>query len=136
MSARKPQVFRNPKTGRIVDVNSDYKDVLRCYHKASFDSFKRKSAATDSDEKDLKQRNFFRWALENGIVDKVAESIQDIKEDMSEMKQKRTLAGGEGEDKQPKKRRKKPKDSQIAATVTIVQEPKELKIPTFTNVVW
>ena len=115
MSARRPQVFKHPKTGRVVDVNSDYKDVLRCYHKSVFDSFRRKG---DGDaEKELKQRNFFRWALENGIVDRVESSIGDIKDDMVKMKKHRG------------KRLK-------YGAVTFVQEPKELMIPDSTNVIW
>ena len=123
MSARKPQIFKNTKNGRIVDVNSDYKDVLRCYHKSRFDSFKRKCTVVKAKDRNLKQRNFFRWALENGIVDKVSENIQEIKDDMVEMKQK----------KDPTKKRQKKK---TCSTFTIVQQPKELKIPMFTNIVW
>ena len=131
MSARKPQIFRHPRTGRIVDVNSDYKDVLRCYHKASFDSFKRKGP--DSKD-DIKQRNFFRWALENGIVDRVAENIQEIKDDMSEMKRKRR----QQDDESGEKRKRRRKEDPAAATVgtTFVMEPKELKIPSLINIVW
>lgn len=91
MAARVPQIFRNPKTGRIVDVGSDYKDTLRCYHKAAFDSFRRKSAATirkpeANAQAVVKQRNFFRWAFETGVVDHVAENIDSIKEDMAREK--------------------------------------------------
>lgn len=133
MSARKPQIFRHRRTGRIVDVNSDYKDVLRCYHKASFDSFKRRGPDTKDD---LKQRNFFRWALENGIVDHVAENIQEIKDDMSEMKKKRQ----QDEDVEAKNRKRRRKedyavDSAFTGT-TFVLEPKELKIPNLINIIW
>lgn len=137
MSARKPQIYRHPRTGRIVDVNSDYKDVLRCYHKASFDSFKRKGP--DSKD-DIKQRNFFRWALENGIVDHVAENIQEIKEDMSEMKKRRQQHESESGAKRKRRRKDDPFDtSPLAAAAvgtTFVLEPKELKIPSLINIVW
>jgi hypothetical protein len=136
MSARKPQIFRNPKTGRIVDVNSDYKDILRCYHKATFDSFRRKgAAAVDDDEtiRELKQRNFFRWALENGIVDVVSENIREIKGDMFEMRKKRRRSDAGDGDKSKKKKKRRRED---AMTTTIVQQPTELKIPSFTNVIW
>ena len=124
MSARKPQIYRNSKTGRIVDVNSDYKDVLRCYHKANFDSFKRRGEKTR--EQELKQKNFFRWAFENGIVDKVSESIQEIKEDMCEMKKRHA-------EDEPQKKRRRGLDE---VATTIVHQPVELKIPNFTNIVW
>jgi hypothetical protein len=121
MAARKPQIFRNPKNGKIVDVNSDYKDILRCYHKSSFDSFKRKG-----DEKELKQRNFFRWALENGIVDHVSEKIDEIKDDMWLTKKRRAVI------KDDPVCKKKKCESSVA---TFVQEQKELQLPKQINIV-
>ena len=109
MSARKPQVFTEPRTQKIVAVNSDYKDALRCYHKQGFDSFKRKSGSSE-----LKQRNFFRWALENGIVDKVAESIEEIKEDIAD---KKVAAPA-------KKRQRKHKET--VPTFAIIQQTKQV----------
>lgn len=127
MAARKPQVFTDPRTKKIVAVNCDYKDALRCYHKLGFDSFKRKTSGPD----DLKQRNFFRWALENGIVDRVAENIKEIKDDIAEMKQSRIL----DKDEEPaKKRQRKHKDT--GPTFAIIQQPHELKMPSLFNLEW
>lgn len=115
MTVRKPVIFINPRNGKIIDVNSDYRDVLRCYHKAGFDSFKRGGGL------EFKQKNFFRWALENGIVDYVASHVREIEADMLEIK------------KQPP-----PVKRQRIATsnFTIVKQSKELVVPTYANIVW
>ena len=114
MTARKPVIFMHAKTGKIVDVNSDYRDILRCYHKAGFDSFKRGGGL------DYKQKNFFRWALETGIVDYVAAHVQEIERDMADMK------------RQPAAKRQR-----TAPNFTIIQQPKELQVPTlYTKIIW
>lgn len=115
MTVRKPVVFINTRDSKIVDVNSDYRDMLRCYHKAGFDSFKRVGGL------DLKQKNFFRWALEKGIVDYVASHVREIEQDMLEMR------------KQPPNA-KRQRTSQT--NFTIIQKPKEMQIPIYTNIVW
>jgi len=89
-AARKPVVYVLPETGKVVDVNSDYKDVLRCFHKCSFDSFKRKGS--DPSEAALRQKNFFRWAIENGVVDYVARNARTIERDMAKSRKKQRVA--------------------------------------------
>lgn len=87
-SARNPVVYTLP-SGKVVDVNGDYKDVLRSFHKVGFDAFKRKGS--DPTEAPLRQMNFFRWAIENGVVDYVARHTKTIEADMAQMrKRKRT----------------------------------------------
>ncbi len=63
MTVRRPVIFVNASNGKIVDVNSDYRNFLRCYHKAGFDSFNRMGGL------DIKMNNFFGWGLEWGVVD-------------------------------------------------------------------
>ena len=127
MAARKPQIFKDPKSGRVVDVNGDYKDVLRCYHKASFDSFCRRGRV-DEEDASFKQRIFFRWAFENGIVEQVESKISEIKHDMQTSKKRSQDVA----DPAKKRKRKDPPPSGFA----IIQSPKELKIPNFTNMEW
>jgi hypothetical protein len=89
-SARNPVVYTLP-SGKVVDVNGDYKDVLKSFHKVGFDAFKRKG--TDPSEAPLRQMNFFRWAIENGVVDYVAQHAKTIESDMAQMrKRKKTSA--------------------------------------------
>ena len=80
-AARKPVVYTIPETGRVVDVNGDYKDVLRCFHKNSFDSFKRRGS--DAGEAAVRQRNFFKWAMENGVLEYVTRNATEIEQDMA-----------------------------------------------------
>lgn len=115
MTVRKPVVFINPSDGKIVDVNSDYRDVLRCYHKSGFDSFKRVGGL------ELKQKNFFRWALEKGVVDYVALHVREIEQDMLEVRKQPVAA-------------KRQRTS--LTSFTIIQKPKELQVPIYTNIVW
>lgn len=82
-SVRNPVVYTLP-TGKVVDVNMDYKDALKSFHKAGFDAFKRKG--TDPREAPLRQMNFFRWAIENGVVDYVTRHAKVIERDMLAMR--------------------------------------------------
>lgn len=84
-SARNPVVYTLP-TGKVVDVNGDYKDVLKSFHKSGFDAFKRKGS--DPSEAALRQMNFFRWAIENGVVEYVAKHAGMIGQDMAQMRKK------------------------------------------------
>lgn len=77
-SARNPVIY--DRGGQVVEVNADYKEALRCFHKVAFDSFKRRGEA------ELRQRNFFRWAIEKGVVEYVLEHRDEIEKDMTEMK--------------------------------------------------
>lgn len=99
-TARKPVVYTLPDSGKIVDVNGDYKDVLKCFHKSGFDSFKRKGS--DPSEAALRQKNFFRWAIENGVVDYVIKHVAEIEQDMSRMRKKsRTYDRRDSSQKRP-----------------------------------
>lgn len=90
-SARNPVAY--DRGGRVVAVNADYKEALRCFHKAGFDSFKRRGIGVDGaggeEEGELRQRNFFRWAIEKGVVDYVMEHHAEIKKDMAEKTKKK-----------------------------------------------
>ncbi len=105
MTARRPVVFYNRETGRIVDVNADYKDVLRCYHKLGLDPFNRTGG------QQFKQLNFFRWAMENGIVDYVSAHSREIAQDMLD-----TRKGGRVDRRQ-------------MSYFAIVRQPKEILHP-------
>ena len=85
-SARNPIVYTLP-SGKVIDVNGDYKDVLKSFHKVGFDAFKRKG--TDPSEAPLRQMNFFRWAIENGVVDYVSRNARMIETDMAQMRKRK-----------------------------------------------
>ena len=88
-TARNPVVYTLP-SGKVVDVNGDYKDVLKSFHKSAFDAFKRKG--NDPGDAAIRQMNFFRWAMENGVVDYVAKNARIIEQDMSRMRKKQKVA--------------------------------------------
>lgn len=81
MAARSSVVFVHPNTGKVVDVNGFYKDSLKCFHKRGFDPFKRRGA--DPSEASLRQKNFFKWAIENGVIDYILKNISSIERDMA-----------------------------------------------------
>ena len=88
-SVRNPVVYTLP-TGEVIDVNGDYKDVLKSFHKSAFDAFKRKGS--DPSEAAMRQMNFFRWAMQNGVYQYVADHADTIKKDMSQMRKKQKTA--------------------------------------------
>lgn len=70
-------------------VYNDYKLKLKAYSKRRFDPFcrwERISIPYDNDnfmETTIGQLNFFKWAIENQIVDYIEEHYQDIENDMN-----------------------------------------------------
>jgi len=70
-------------------VYNDYKLKLKAYSKRRFDPFcrwERISIPYDNDnfmETTIGQLNFFKWAIENRIVDYIEEHYQDIENDMN-----------------------------------------------------
>jgi hypothetical protein len=70
-------------------VHFQYKRELKAYSKRLFDPFCRRErisfqvrGASPIEETTVGQLNFFRWALENGVVDYILEHIADIDHDM------------------------------------------------------
>ena len=75
---------------RVADVNGLYRDALRCYHKSCFDAFRRKNDSA------VRQRNFFRWAMTNGIVEYAAKNAAAISDDMATFRGKKKKKIAEG----------------------------------------
>jgi hypothetical protein len=96
--ARNPVVYTLPSSEKVVDVHNEYREVLRSFHKRQFDAFKRKGA--DPSEAALRQMNFFRWAIENGVVDYVRLNADAIKEDMIRMRKKQRTTSSSFEKKE------------------------------------
>jgi len=68
----------------------NYKSQLKSYSKKQFDPFNRTQRIKFYYEKDkfitttICQLNFFRWAIENHVVDYIVENINEIESDMNE----------------------------------------------------
>lgn len=77
-------VFTNPTTGQMFNVYDNYKSQLKAYSKRQFDPFCRRTRINFYYKKDEKlvstvaQLNFFRWMIENYVIDYVRNNIKDI----------------------------------------------------------
>jgi len=97
----------------------DYKSQLKAYSKKQFDPFCRRERITliDYDGNELittvGQLNFFRWALENDIINYIVENYQIIENDMNNSL--RNLY----KKKKGESNRRKRKELSISATKTV-----------------
>lgn len=79
--------LNNKKKNFIVYL--DYKSQLKAYSKKQFDPFCRRERILffDHEGKEIittvGQLNFFRWALENKIIDYILDNFEDIENDMN-----------------------------------------------------
>jgi hypothetical protein len=82
------QITINKKTKNFI-VYLDYKSQLKAYSKKQFDPFCRRERISfiDHDNNDLittvGQLNFFRWSIENNILDHIEENYSIIENDMN-----------------------------------------------------
>jgi hypothetical protein len=71
-------------------VHNDYKLKLKAYSKRLFDSFCRweRILIPFGDDRDMEttigQLNFFKWSIENGILDYIEQNYEDIEKDMNQ----------------------------------------------------
>jgi len=100
-------------------VHFHYKRELRAYSKRLFDPFCRRERISFQvrgqppiDETTVGQLNFFRWALEKGVVNYILEHAEDIEKDMNTSF--REHYSKEPEAKTPTGRRKRKEMSQSA----------------------
>tara|TARA_B000000557_G_scaffold263181_1_gene265450 strand:+ start:440 stop:991 length:552 start_codon:yes stop_codon:yes gene_type:complete len=111
-------------------VYNDYKLNLKSYSKKRFDPFCRweRINVPYKDDKyiqtTLGQLNFFKWALQNGVVKYIEDNYSSIEGDMnyrnSSSKNKSTLNSG--------KTRKKREELSISATKSIKKEEVEITV--------
>lgn len=113
------QVELNNKTKNFI-VYLDYKSQLKAYSKKQFDPFCRRERILFFDHNGneivttVGQLNFFRWSLENNILDYIIEHFEEIEEDMN--KSLRNLyKKKEGQEKTRRKRT----ELSISATKTV-----------------
>jgi len=138
--AKKNYVILNGENGRF-KVYDDYKLMLKAYSKQRFDPFCRwqritipyKTADGDGIETTIGQLNFFKWALENNIIDYIESNYENIENDMNS----RNSTSRKKEEKKHKKpemttSRKKREELSISATKSIKKEMIEISL-TFNN---
>jgi len=107
----------------------DYKLKLKAYSKKRFDPFCRWDRITipyddkTSIQTTLGQLNFFKWALENKIIDYISENLAAIEHDMNKRN-----SSSKNRKKQQAKTRKKRKELSVSATKSIKKEKVEIVV--------
>jgi len=104
----------------------NYKSQLKAYSKKQFDPFCRRERIIikDNNGNDITttvgQLNFFRWAIENQVIDFINKNIKKIEKDMVESLGIYKKSGKKDKkDKKEKKERRKRKELSISASKTI-----------------
>lgn len=106
-------------------VYNDYKLKLKAYAKKKFDPFCRweRISIPYDDEKYMEttigQLNFFKWAIENNIIDYIRTNYKDIENDMNS---RNSTSKRNQEDTQNDKTRKKREELSISACKCIKKE--------------
>lgn len=130
--AKKYFTVYNLKNGRRFKVYEDYKLKLRAYSKKRFDPFCRWERITIPYNEDkhiqttIGQLNFFKWALENDVIDYIMANYSSIESDMNN----RNSSSRKKEDSstQKTKTRKKREELSVSATKTIKKEDIEIVV--------
>ena len=116
--------------GEPFNVYTSYKSMLRAHSKRHFDPFCRqgKIRFADADGRPFNttigQLNFFRWAIQYGVLAYAREQYQEIERDMLASTQHRGGASDAGivaKDPAPRKRRELSKSAYKAITTTSVR---------------
>ena len=119
------------ESGRRFKVYVDYKLKLKAYSKKRFDPFCRWDRISIPYKKDtciettIGQLNFFKWALENKVIDYIEENYEIIEKDMnnrnSTSKRKEQVVDNS-------KTRKKREELSVSATKSIKKEKVEIVV--------
>lgn len=120
--------------GKVVKrfkVYVDYKLKLKAYSKRRFDPFCRWDRISipykngTSIETTLGQLNFFKWALENKVVDYIEENYETIEKDMNS---RNSTSKRKEHAKDNSKTRKKREELSVSATKSIKKEKVEIVV--------
>ena len=128
--AKKHYTIYDYNNNQRFKVYNDYKLNLKAYSKKRFDPFCRWDRITVPYQKDkyiqttIGQLNFFKWAIQNGVVKYIEDNYADIESDMnvrnSSAKKKTNIQGT--------KTRKKREELSISATKSIKREEIEITV--------
>ena len=136
----------SPKTRKVNMENKNeqfnvflkYKSQLRAYSKKQFDPFCRRERINfyyDTDKyivTTVGQINFFRWAIENGVIKYIKEHIDSIEADMNlnikKNKSKTKTKKKDGLCSQDGKKRQKRRELSISATKTINKQNTKIEL--------
>ena len=120
---------------RRFKVYVDYKLKLKAYSKRRFDPFCRWDRITIPYGNDgtfiqttIGQLNFFKWALENGVVAYIDKNYSTIEDDMNARNSTSRRNNAECEEESKNKTRKKREELSISATKSIKKETVEIVV--------
>ena len=130
--AKKYYTIYNLTNGKRFKVYEDYKLKLRAYSKKRFDPFCRWERITIPYNNDkyiqttIGQLNFFKWALENGVINYIKDNYVTIENDMNN----RNSSSRKKNDSihSNMKTRKKREELSVSATKTIKKEDIEIVV--------
>lgn len=129
--------FINPSGKEVrFNVYANYKSFTKGYQKKRFDPFCRKNQVTipfdhnTSIQTTVGQLNFFRWAIDNKVLDYIEEHYEDIVEDsqrtLFQIHKETLLDETQMDNVDKKRRRKKRKELSISAIKGIKKEYSEV----------
>lgn len=124
-------VYFLKKSGRRFKVYEDYKLRLRAYSKRRFDPFCRWERITipykngNSIQTTIGQLNFFKWALENEVVDYIRNNYSAIERDMNT---RNSTAKRKDKVATTNSTRKKREELSVSATKSVKQEIVEITV--------
>lgn len=114
-----------PKQKKIqFNVYVRYKAQLKSYSKKSFDPFCRKDRITDwgpdgNIVTTIGQLNFFKWAIQNNVIQYIEENLADIEKDMnSNIRKKKTQTKKKDSGTPQKNKTEKTKRKQLSQNAT------------------
>ena len=125
--AKKNYTIYNIDDNKRFKVYVDYKLNLKAYSKKRFDPFCRWERITIPYEDDkfiqttIGQLNFFKWALENKVIEYIENNYSEIENDMNSRN-----SGSKKNSSQQQKTRKKREELSISATKSIKRENIEI----------
>ena len=115
-------------------VYSEYKLRLKAYSKQRFDPFCRWERINipyknnTSIQTTIGQLNFFRWALENEVIDFIEKNYSKIEADMNNRNSTSKRASGGDTSSSARKTRKKREELSISASKSIKKEKVEIVV--------
>ena len=126
-------IVNNQNRKKRFKVYNDYKLNLKAYSKKRFDPFCRWDRITIPYKEDIYiqttigQLNFFKWALENKILDHIYEHFDEIEKDMNS-RNSTAKRKTEKNTEKTNKTRKKREELSISATKSIKKERVEIVV--------
>jgi hypothetical protein len=124
-------VYQMEGTTNRFKVYNDYKLKLKAYSKKRFDPFCRWDRITIPYKEDshiqttIGQLNFFKWAIENNVIDYIEQNYLSIEKDMNN---RNSTSKVRINDKNLNKTRKKREELSISASKSIKKEKVEIVV--------